>query len=188
MQTTRLPVENSHRPARRPRLTGWTVFIGVICVAILVTWSAGRRPVHSGIASVSVLFLEAGEASGPGRPFVLELELERDGYPVILHVDADGLPSVLFPFSTPTRLSAGRRIRLPDPSGSATWWAPLGVDAGTLLIAMESDSPHSTDRLLELAERAAAQAPDAATAKESVRRVLRDRLGPAVVAELGTIR
>lgn len=187
MQTRRIAVENSADQQVRGRLLVWAIAAVLTAVAIVSAWAVGNRPSGTGIANLAVVYLDLPSASsGAGRPYVLDLELEKDGYPLILHLDADGLPSILFPIGAPTRLSAGRKVRLPDPSGSATWWTAPGESAGTLMVAIETASPQSAERLLELAERAASRAPDAESAKESVRRVLRDRLGPAVVAELGT--
>jgi hypothetical protein len=184
MDATRIPGDNWHRTGRTARVTAIGIALVLIGVAILAAVLVGRRPEPSGIARVEVVHLDGANTSGSGLPYVIDLVLARDGYPIVMHVDADGLPSILYPFGRPVRLPAGQTLRLPDPHGSATWWAPRGTDPGSLLVAMSFDSPPSTDRLLELAERAASRAPDARSARENVRRVMRDRLGPAVVARL----
>lgn len=186
MRDSLSPVEATGAIGPRGRVLGWGLLLAFVAVAILAIAAIEHRPASSGIVHLEVVFLDAGRAGGAGSPYVIDLELEHDGYPVIVHVDVDGLPSLLFPLGPPLRVGAGRIVRLPEPSGSATWWIPTGEPGGTLLVAIESRTPQSTERLLDLAERAAARASDSVTARESVRRVMRDRLGPTIVAELGT--
>lgn len=184
MEATGIPGDNPRRVHRRARALAIGTGLVLVGAAILAATLVGRRPEDSGIARLDVVFLDAMPASAAGVPYVIDLVLARDGFPVVVHVDAEGLPSILYPFGRPQRIPAGQVLRLPDPHGSATWWTPLDTDPGSLLVAMSVDTPHSTDRLLELAERAASRAPDAEAARESVRRVMRDRLGPAVLARL----
>ena len=168
----------------RLRSLAWSIALGLVLGAILATVLVGLRPEDTGIAEVDVVFLDAA-GPGPGAPYVVELELEREGYPVVVHVDRDGLPSLLFPASRPMRLPPGMKVRLPDPHGAATWWSAAGEDGGSLLVAIAERPPADTDRLLDLAERAASRADDAAGARDEVRAVLRRRLGPPVSTEIG---
>lgn len=184
MDTPNSSADDRDRTGRGARTLALAIAFGLIAVAVLATVLVLRRPEDSGLARVEVILLEDRRGPGPGIPYVVELELSRDGYPVVMHVDADGLPSILYPFGSPVRLMAGERLRLPDPYGSVTWWTLRGPEAGSIVVAMSTNSPQSTERLLELAERAASRASSPEDARESVRRVMRDRLGPAVVARL----
>ena len=82
---------------------------------------------------------------------------------------------------------AGTRTRLPDPSGTATWWA--GDDETATVLTVLAESPVAdVDRLIELVERAAARADDSDRALRNVQKVLRRRLGEPEVRTLDPAR
>ena len=169
------------RRSRRFRLVTLSVAAGVLLgVAIALTFDL-FGPRETGLASVDVLMLDRSPAQGSS--YVIELESLRAGYPVILHVDRDGFPSILFPTGRLAQIGAGHRVRLPDPQGNATWWAGP-EDAGTLLTVLAESPPADVDRLVELVERAAAKADDSEDALRNVERVVRRRLGEPLSVEL----
>lgn len=176
------PSSAPHRPAPRvPRVLVLGLLTALtLLVFLTVTWSSLRtRP--TGIASLDLVVF--ADDDGPGVGYVVDFESERAGYPVVLHVDADGFPSLLFPAGGLARVEAGRRFRLPDPEGHAIWWSAPGASA-TVLTVLAENPPADVDRLVELVERAAARADDPGRALRNVESVLRDRLGEPVVRTL----
>ena len=176
------PRPTSPRPApRNLRLVVlWTavgVLLGVLLAVSLPHWR--ERP--SGFASLQLVVIT--DTDGPGVSYALDFESEREGYPVVVHVDASGFPSLLVPSERGARVPAGQRLRLPDPQGTTTWWTPGDAEI-TVLAVLAEDPVQDVDRLVELVERAATRAPDAPAALRDVQKVLRRRLGEPVVRTL----
>ena len=173
-------------PARGSRTTwrgvafaiGLGLVLGTI-VSIAIVWF---RPIPTGIATVEVI--ELGKDSGPGRSWVLELEVERSGYPFLIHLDADGMPSLLFPDGEITRLDAGERRRLPDATGHRAWRSLEGEGGGAVFVTLSGTPYLALDRVIARAERAALQASSEEAAHRIVREVLRKQLGPGVIVQL----
>lgn len=170
-------------PRARPR-TGRLALLWVAVIVLLGAFVAvtvlSMRPRPTGIASLQLLVVAE---DGPGVGYAVDMESLRDGYPVVVHVDEDGFPSLLFPTGDVALLPAGHRVRLPDPLGSAAWWSPA-LTTETVLTVLAERPPVDVDRLVELVERAAARADDADDALRNVESVLRRRLGEPVVRTL----
>ena len=172
------------RRRRRGRTIVLSVALGVILGVFASVVIDILQPRETGLVAADILMLETG-GPAPGSSYVLELETAREGYPVVVHVDEDGFPSLLFPTNGIARLGPGLRTRLPDPGGNTTWW--VGPDQqGTLLTVLAENPPSDVDRLVELVERAAARADDPEQALDSVIRVLRQRLGEPLALRLRT--
>lgn len=176
-----------HPKAARPRprrvvvLAAVAVVLLGVFVAITID-SMRHRP--TGITALDLVV--HGGAAGPGVGYSVDLVSAREGYPVVVHVDADGFPSLLFPTAAVAHLPANTRVRLPDPRGSAAWWAEAD-DRATVLTVLSENPPGDVDRLVELVERAATRAEDADEALRNVTRVLRRRLGEPVARSLGPV-
>ena len=175
--TVRMATSPEANPARR-RHTTWrgvafAIGLGLVLgtlVSVAIVWF---RPVPTGIASIDVIELD--QDGGPGRSWVLELEVERSGYPFLIHLDGEGMPSLLFPDGEITRFDAGERRRLPDATGHRACEVFVTL-SGTPYLAL--------DRVIARAERAAAQTSSGSAARRVVRKVLRKQLGPGVIVEL----
>lgn len=161
----------------------WTL-VGVLLGVLLAVTLPSLRARPTGIASLDLVVFT--EAAGPGVSYAVDFECERAGYPVVVHVDDDGFPSLLFPVAGTARVEAGQQLRLPDPYGQATWWAGAN-DTATLLTVLAEQPVGDVDRLVELVERAAARADDPGRALRNVESVLRRRLGEPVTRWLRPI-
>lgn len=162
----------------------WTL-VGVLIGVFISVSLPILRPRPTGIASLDLVVF--AEAAGPGIGYAVDFEAERAGYPVVLHVDADGFPSLLFPVGGVARLDAGNRVRLPDPTGTSTWWSDED-EIVTVLTVLAEKPPADVDRLVELVERAAARASTPERALQDVKSVLRRRLGEPVTRTLHPLR
>lgn len=184
MTPSDLPSAPPPRRRRRGRTIVLSIAFGVILGVFVSVVIDILRPRETGLVAADIVMLEDG-GPAPGSSYVLEIEPAREGYPVVLHVDEDGFPSLLFPTNGIARLGAGHRTRLPDPGGNTTWW--VGPDQqGTLLTVLAENPPSDVDRLVELVERAAARADDPDEALDSVISVLRRRLGEPLARRLRT--
>lgn len=168
-------------PPRKRSRTGRIVVLWIlfgILIGVFVSISLPLlRPRPTGIASLDLVVF--ADATGPGIGYAVDFEAERAGYPVVVHVDADGFPSLLFPVGGVARLDAGNRVRLPDPTGTSTWWSEEDQTV-TVLTVLAEQPPADVDRLVELVERAAARASSPERALDDVKSVLRRRLGEPV--------
>jgi hypothetical protein len=161
-----------------PRGVLLAVLVGLVlgtAISAAIVW---LRPIPTGIAEVELIEIDPDRKTGSS--WVLELEVDRAGYPFLIHVDDVGRPSLLFPDGDVTALDAGERRRLPDNTGRRAWRSPGGEVFVTL-----SGTPYlSLDGLFRKAERAAADTSSDEAAVRAVRRVLRKQLGPGVFLEL----
>lgn len=173
-------------PPRRQRTTwrgvAFAIGLGLVLGTVISVAIVWLRPTPTGIAAVEVI--ELGEDSGPGRSWVLELEVERSGYPFLIHMDEEGMPSLLFPDGEITRLDAGERRRLPDPTGHRAWRSLEGEGGGEVFVTLSGSPYLALDRVIARAERAAVQASSQRAARRIVRQVLRKQLGPGVIVQL----
>jgi hypothetical protein len=179
---TSSPTDSTHRRPTTWRGVALAIGLGLVLgtiVSVAIVWF---RPIPTGIATVEVI--ELGKDSGPGRSWVLELEVDRSGYPFLVHLDEDGMPSLLYPDGEITRLDAGERRRLPDATGHRAWRRLGGVGGGEVFVTLSGTPYLALDRVIARAERAAAQASSEDAARRVVREVLRKQLGPGVIVQL----
>jgi hypothetical protein len=173
---------SSLSPAPRTKTT-WrgialAVLLGLVlgsAISALVVW---LRPIPTGIAHVELIELDPDHRAGGS--WVLELEVERAGYPFLIHVDDGGMPSLLFPDGEAPSLVAGERRRLPDATGRRAWRSP----GGEVFVTLSGTPFLRLDQVIVRAEKAAADAGSDAAALRAVRKVLRKQLGPGVFVEL----
>lgn len=154
------------------------VLLGIALGTLLSVAIVWLRPVPTGIAQVELVELHRDRAAGPS--WVLDLEIDRSGYPFLIHLDDAGRPSLLFPDGAVTAIGAGERIRLPDATGQRGWRSP----GGELWVTVSGTPYVPVDQLFALAEHAAGNAGTDAEAVVAAREVLRNRLGPGVVVDL----
>jgi hypothetical protein len=171
---------------RRTRTT-WhgvavAVGLGLVLGTLLSAAIVWLRPVPTGIADVELIELD--DDGTPGHSWVLELEVDRSGYPFLIHLDRHGTPSLLFPDGEIAQFSAGERRRLPDDSGQRAWRSPDGDVGGEVFVALSGTPYLRLDRVIARAERAAVEASSDAEARRIVRGVLRKQIGPGVIVEL----
>jgi hypothetical protein len=158
------------------------VLVGLVLGTLVSLAIVFLRPAPTGISHARIVRLEAD--GSPGQPWLLELEVDRSGYPYLIHVDGEGHPSLLFPDGRIAQFDPGRSHRLPDDDGHRAWRSEA-TDSGAELFVMLSGTPYlPVDRVIERAERAADGASSARSAHERVKKALRDQLGPGVFVAL----
>ena len=176
------PQNATRRPLATWRGVGLAIGLGLVLgtlVSVAIVW---LRPIPTGIASVELIeFADDGTA---GHSWVLELEVDRSGYPFLVHLGRDGTPSLLFPDGEITQFAAGERRRLPDDTGQRAWRSPDGAVGGEIFVTLSGTPYLAMDRLIARAERAAVEASSDSEARRIVRKVLRTQLGPGVIVEL----
>jgi len=179
---TTSPTDAARRPLATWRGIALAIGLGLVLgtlVSVAIVW---LRPIPTGIASVELIEFDDDET--PGHSWVLELEVERSGYPFLIHLERDGTPSLLFPDGEIAQLSAGERRRLPDDTGQRAWRSPDDAVGGKVFVTLSGTPYLALDRVIARAERAAVKASSDAEARRIVLDVLRKQLGPGVVVEL----
>jgi hypothetical protein len=118
------------------------------------------------------------------QSFVVEFTLQEAGYPVVLHLDAEGRPSVLFPERDWIAVGGRSPVRLPDPSSGQAWRLEGVPGEESFLLVVGRDREVDLDLLVEEAERLAARSPTPQDARRRVREFFARNVGP--VQEVGS--
>jgi len=93
-----------------------------------------------GAADPVRLWINSNRSFKPGEPVKVQVETERSGYLLVLHLDPDGRLSVLFPLypGDDALVQAGRRYEIRDERGSESFVA-AGPGPGLVYSALAED-------------------------------------------------
>ncbi len=171
------PETSRSAPVRRARTLPW---VGMVAAGVVLGWLfsilLGLGPFSAPEAPAD-WSIRWGTASGPGIPYRVQVELHEEGLPILVHLDADGLPSLLFPPGQPVYAPAREPFFLPGPDPGLQWWIDPTARGQVLLLAIAHDGRIDPEQIVREAAEAAAGAEDTASARRAVVRTLRRRLG-----------
>ncbi len=177
----------------RPRLR-WARWLvpAAAAAAVLVVLALPRRAARDPLRDAALVHAGSlrGEALGGVAPdslwrvgdaFEVKLELDAPGWPMLVHVGADGVPQLLYPDTGPAaapRLGPGLQVLRPMDPG-VEWEFEGEPAAEDFLVAVAVR--RSPDRAVVARElqRAGEEHADSAARLEAVRRVLAKHAGPA---------
>jgi hypothetical protein len=161
---------------------GARIWLAISLVAALAAMWLSQR---SGSVEVRELVLSRFPTSDPHPGWIAEITLDGDGYPLLVHLDEEGWPVILYPERSLARLPAHRSLWLPDPARGVTWAWPESIAAGDVMAAATRRRGLDLEELRRRLQREAARAPTAAEARARVREVLQARVGPVRTAVFG---
>lgn len=175
------------RPERRPwgaAHWAWTTVAAAAAVVLLVTtWPRGPvAPPTGAIERDSGLRGEAPGAWRAGDAFRLHLALPRAGHVVVLHVDAAGGVSRLYPAppaAASPRFEAGD-VTLPPPGDDARWTFTGEPGGETFLVARTDRDTPDAARLEALARAAARHGTPRDSVIADVRAAIERAAGPVL--------
>lgn len=187
----RLDLERSRR---FPRLA-WPLALAAAAVIALAVWPwPGARRVVVRDLRLLEASTERGGAPVPGprtvwhtgEAFRLEFTLTRSGIPVVLHLDATGRISRLYPDSSAAVAQPGGvPVRLPPDSSLEEWVFAGQTGAETFFVAAAPGAPGTLDALLnDIPGRGPDPGAGRAALVAAKRRGLEARVGPVQVIEV----
>jgi hypothetical protein len=120
------------------------------------------------------------------RPWFAEIELEQNGYLLLVHLDESGWPTAMFPIGGAIAVAGGERLRLPDPDRGVAWTLGPAPRTQDFLAAATSGRNVDFQDLIRELEREAGRAPTPEESRARVIEVLEARMGPVSIARLDT--